>query len=172
MISRIEKEKRIDLALEVFKEVSNKFTNAELLIAGDGNLKEKFKKLNIRNVSFLGWKDDATNLFLESDIYLMTSEFEGYGMTLIEAGASGCPIVTTKVGVAKTDLFIDGVNSYVCPVGDVDCLSKKLLDLVENKDKRDLFSQNMKESIKKNVYINKEEYVQKYVGLLENLYKK
>jgi glycosyltransferase involved in cell wall biosynthesis len=57
----------------------------------------------------------------------LTSEYEGYGMTLIEALAASCPIVTTKVGIAKTDLFKDGVNSFVCPVGDVDCLSKKII---------------------------------------------
>jgi glycosyltransferase involved in cell wall biosynthesis len=175
VVSRLEKEKKVNVALDVFKKVSNKFNNLELLIAGDGSLRDKLEEqaniLGIRDkVNFLGWTDNVSKLFVDSHVYLLTSEFEGYGMTLLQAGSFGTPIVTTKVGVAKTDLFKDGENSYVCPVGDVDCLSDKLLKLLENENTRKTFSQNMKESIEK-ITISREEYVTRYISLLSKLIK-
>ena len=92
-------------------------------------------------------------------------------MTLVEAAASGCPIVTTRVGLAKTDLFKDGVNSFVCSVGDVECLSNKLSDLISNPEKAREFASRMQNDIQK-LSITKEDYVTKYVGLLESLLNK
>ena len=91
-------------------------------------------------------------------------------MTLIETGTAGCPIVTTNVGIAKTDLFKNGENAFVCPVGDVDCLSKSIIDLIKDGQKRKLFGERMQDSIRSTA-ISKEQYVSKYVSLLENLLK-
>ncbi len=177
MVSRLTKEKRIDLGIEVFKKVLSVNNNAKLFIVGSGPEKEKIeaqiKKINIeKNVVFENWEHDVPNLlYQKSQIFLLTSEYEGYGLTLIEAAAAGCPIVTTSVGVAKTDLFENGINSFVCPVGDVGCLSKSIIDLITDEEKRQLFKERMQASIKK-VAIGREEYIQKYVSLLENLVRK
>jgi glycosyltransferase involved in cell wall biosynthesis len=140
----------------------------QLLIAGDGSLRKELERKKIDKVSFLGWRDDVQKLFVESNIFLLTSDFEGYGMTLLQAGLFGSAIVTTKVGLAKTSLFEDGINSYVCEVGDVDCLSKKLEDLITNSEKRKSFSVNMRDSIK-SISITKEDYLKKYIELQESL---
>ncbi len=176
MASRFSKEKRIDIALEVFKKIIDTKKDVQMLIVGDGQEKENIQKkitdLNLwNNTKLLGWEKDMVQVYQEANIFLLTSDFEGYGMTLIEAGASGCPIVTTKVGLAKTDLFKDGLNSYVCPVGDVDCLSEKLLDLITNSDKRKSFAENMRDSIKY-ISVSKEEYISQYMNLLNKIIKK
>lgn len=176
MVSRFEKEKRIDDGLSAFKKLLDKKIDATLSIIGSGSEKERIvseieRQGLANNVRLLEWENDIILSFKKSDIYLLTSEYEGYGMTLIEAGASGCPIVTTKVGLAKTDLFKDGYNSWVCPVGDVECLSSKLQDLIQNSDKRKLFKQRMQDSIKLNS-VSRQEYVVKYTDLLKNLVKK
>lgn len=172
LVSRLEKEKRVDVALSIFKKISLKFPNIRIDIAGDGSMKRKLehlkKELELTNVNFLGWRNDVSKLFSEADIYLLTSEYEGYGMTLIQAGLSGASIVTTRVGLAKTDLFKDGVNSYVCDVGDVDCLSNKLIDLITNEEKRKSFAKNMHDNIK-STSISREDYVKKYIEILKSL---
>lgn len=174
VVSRLEKEKRIDIVLNVFKQVLKKINNVELIIAGDGSLRKdlefQVEKLGLNNVNFLGWYDDVSKLFIESNVYLLTSDFEGYGMTLLQAGSFGCAIVTTRVGLAKTDLFKDGENSYVCEVGAIDEISNKITDLLLDKNKRISFAQNMKESIKK-LDKSREEYVREYISLLEKLIK-
>jgi glycosyltransferase involved in cell wall biosynthesis len=175
MLSRFSKEKRIDLALKVFKKVSEKEKNAEMTIVGSGGEKGKIKRMIMEfglslKIKLLEWESEPLKLYKSHDIFLLTSEYEGYGMTLIEAAASGIPIVTTKVGIAKTDLFKNGENSFVCPVGDINCLADSIITLLNDSEKRKLFSQRMQDSIKKTA-ISKEEYVNRYVGLLEKLIK-
>ncbi len=177
MASRLTKEKNILLAVEVFKRIIKVFPIEGLYIVGSGDqgeiINNEIKKSGLgERVKIVGWESQfvLSSLYKKAKVFLSTSDFEGYGMTLIEAGASGCPIVTTKVGLAKTDLFQDGINSYVCPVGDVECLAEKLTSLLNDENKRKLFSENMKESIQK-VAINKEEYIDRYIGLLEKIKK-
>ncbi|TSD03487.1 MAG: poly(glycerol-phosphate) alpha-glucosyltransferase [Parcubacteria group bacterium Athens0714_16] len=173
MVSRFTKEKRIDIGLKVFKKVLEQKKNISMTIIGFGpeekNLKQKIDELNIGNkVEILEWENDVVSVYKKAGIFLLTSEYEGYGMTLIEAGASGCPIVTTNVGVAKTDLFKSGENSFVCSVGDVNCLSKSIINLIENPDKRKLFKERMRDTIQ-GIAVSKEEYMSRYVNILKNL---
>jgi glycosyltransferase involved in cell wall biosynthesis len=174
MVSRFAKEKRIDTALSVLENVVNKgYKDISLSIVGSGpeksNILKRIDKLGLlNNVKVLEWEKDVLSSYRKAEIFLVTSEYEGYGMTLIEAGASGVPIVTTEVGIAKTDLFKDGVNAYVCPVGDVECLSRGIMDLITNEERRKSFTNNMRDSIK-SISLTNEEYVKKYVSLLETI---
>ncbi len=173
MASRLTSEKRIDIAIDSFKHVLLKFPHAGLVIAGQGTEKSYLvhlaKKLGIsKHVAFIGWQSDLISLYKTADLFLVTSEYEGYGMTLIEAGASGCPIVTTKVGIASSGLFKDGKNSSVCRAVDVGCISKEVLDLISDNSKRELFKHAMQDSIK-TIAISKEDYVKRYVESLNNL---
>ncbi len=176
MVSRFTKEKRIDIGLEAFRRVVDKAEDATMFIVGagpeKGNIEKKIKDLNLEEkVKVLEWEKDVVQVYRRSDLFLLTSDYEGYGMTLIEAGASGLPIVTTNVGLAKTDLFKNGENSFVCPVGDADCLSKALFDLITDEQKRKLFKDRMRDNIKK-VTIPKDQYVREYIALLEKLIQK
>lgn len=171
--SRLTKEKKINIALLAFKKVITQFSYAGLIIAGDGSerieLENLTKKLDLSdNVTFVGWQDDLISYYKTADIFLCTSEYEGYGMTLIEAGACGCPIVTTKVGIANSDLFISGKNCYICAVNDVEGIFKSTIDLMVDNSKRELFKQEMQDSIK-NIMTSEQEYTNRYVSLLEKL---
>lgn len=173
MASRLSPEKRIDVALKSFKGILKNFSQAGLVIAGDGA--EKNHLINIARglglqdkVVFIGWQNDLISYYKTADMFLLTSEYEGYGMTLIEAGASGCPIVTTKVGIANSSVFKNDENSLICSVGDIECITKSINDLASNNWKRELFKRNMQDSIRSSS-ISKEEYITKYVGLLEKL---
>ncbi len=173
MASRLSREKRIDVALRVFRNVLLKFPHAGLVIAGSGEDKNRLENMVIKlelekNVAFIGWHNDLVTLYKTADLFLVTSEYEGYGMTLIEAGAAGCPIVTTKVGVAKTDLFKNGINCIVCSKFDVGCISSAVLEIISDNSKRELFKHRMQDSIKSRA-INQEEYAEKYVNLLKQL---
>ncbi len=173
MASRLTKEKRIDIALQVLKKTLETFPKAGLIIAGEGPEKDNLKRLVNhtgieKNVIFAGWQEDLVSWYKTADIFLLTSEFEGYGMTLIEAGAAGCPIITTDVGLAKTSLFLDAVNSFICGVGDVCHISKHVAQLLTDSAKWQLLRNNMQASIRETM-ISKDEYVRKYISLLEKL---
>ena len=177
MASRLTKEKRIDVALSVFKKVIGQFPKTGLVIAGDGSEKNNLERLASqlgisKNVIFLGWQNDVISCYKTSDVFLCTSDYEGYGMSLVEAQASGCPIVTTKVGVANSSIIISTHNRF-CEIGDTDCLTKNILYILEifsDGSRRELFRHQIQDNIK-NVAISREEYVEKYVGLLDKLTK-
>lgn len=175
MASRLEREKRIDVALRAFKEVVKIFPNTGLVIAGSGSQKKLLEKMVTsmklnHKVVFVGWQNDLVSYYKSSDIFLLTSEYEGYGMTLIEAWASGTPIVTTKVGVAGTPLFVDGENSFVCKVGDYKKIALSLIELLKNQTKRDLFKRQMQDTIKGG-FVSIGQYSDKYVNILQKCLK-
>lgn len=108
MASRLEKEKNIALAIESWKMVTKIFPRAGLIIVGNGSLEHVLKHLIVKNdltksIIFEPWLDKSQlySYYKTSDIFLNTSFYEGYGMTLIEAKASGCKVISTDVGVAR-----------------------------------------------------------------------
>ena len=114
MISRLEPEKNIEMAIRAFKCVvdesqKNHKDNLFLIIIGDGSLRKKLEKLAIdldvsNRVIFTGWVKDQLTLvsYLKgSTISLVTSWYEGYGMVFKEAEAACLKIVSTDVGIAR-----------------------------------------------------------------------
>lgn len=176
MASRLSEEKDFGTALKTLRRVVDVYPHAGLVIAGSGPEKSKIEymarllKLD-KNVAFIGWQEDLVSYYKTCNVFLLTSKHEGYGMTLIEAGASGAMIVTTKVGVAKTALFEDEVNCHICSVGDAVCLANCIIGVIRDNQRRELFTQRLQNSIK-NTLISPNEYFEKYVGALESLLKK
>lgn len=114
MASRLEPEKDIVTALRAWSRVANKHQDWGLVIVGEGSqahaLKDEVKALNIeRSTAFENWTNDMPVYYKSSDLFLLTSLYEGYGMTLVEASLSGTPIVSTDVGIAK-ELSLDKKN--------------------------------------------------------------
>ncbi len=108
MASRLESEKNIDLAIETWSAVVRDFPRAGLLIVGSGSCEDGLKKLVVQNqlqksVIFESWveKKALYSYYKTCDIFLVTSLFEGYGLTLMEAKLSGAKIISTDVGIAR-----------------------------------------------------------------------
>jgi glycosyltransferase involved in cell wall biosynthesis len=108
MASRLEPEKDIQLAIHSFKKVTEKIPKAGLVIVGSGSQRGKLEavaqQLDLgEHVIFEPWADKPTlaSYYKTADLFLVTSLFEGYGLTFVEAQAAGCPIISTDVGVAK-----------------------------------------------------------------------
>ena len=108
MASRLESEKNIELAMHSWPEVLKSMPKAGLVIVGSGSqaskLEARSSKLGMAShIVFEPWADPATlaSYYKTADLFVVTSFCEGYGMTLVEAQAAGCPIVSTDVGVAK-----------------------------------------------------------------------
>lgn len=106
MVSRLTKEKNIPLAIRAFKEALTENENAGLVIVGDGPERDSLEKLvsdlHIKNrVVFIGWQEKTSPWYRVADLYLLTSLYEGFGRTLIEAALYGVPIISTPVGIAQ-----------------------------------------------------------------------
>jgi glycosyltransferase involved in cell wall biosynthesis len=108
MASRLEPEKDIGSAIKAWTEVVKKLPKAGLVIVGEGSVISDLRSLISRcglrdSVMIEPWADRATlaSYYKTADLFLNVSLFEGYGMTLVEAQAAGCRIVSTDVGVAR-----------------------------------------------------------------------
>jgi len=163
MASRLERVKNIELALIAFQKIVKKHPKSGLIIAGDGGgrafLEGLVLKLNLsKNVIFLGWQDDIVSYIKTADVFLNTSNHEGYCLTLIEAAQAKCPIITTDVGVVGE--VLNEKNTLICPVGDVRCVESRLSIAIENKDKisklgEDAFIDVISELPRKETYLKK-----------------
>lgn len=106
MVSRLESEKNIEMAIQAMKIVCAQIPSAGLVIVGSGSKMYSLKKLAYRlkiepSTAFLGWQTDLIPYYEGCDMLLVTSWYEGYGMVLKEAQSAGCKIVSTDVGIAR-----------------------------------------------------------------------
>lgn len=175
MASRLTSEKNIPLALRAFKQVANTYSKIGLVIVGTGPEKFKLEKLtrdlNLgNNVVFEGWQSDLASYYKTAHLFLVTSNFEGYGLTIVEAVAAGCPVISTDVGIAH-DLLQDGI-SLVCPVGDRKCLVDKISQLIEDQGMRMNFAQEAGLRIKKMMITDKKVYLEAYKQSFESVFGK
>lgn len=172
MVSRLEKEKRIEDALRAHKVIVSTYPRTGLVIAGDGSqmvtLKKRVAELGIvDSVRFLGWSDDVPRIIASGDVFLSVSEYEGYGMSMIEAGLLGVPVVTTDVGIAG-DLLVHDKNAFVCPVGDVACIARALTELVTHNDKRHTLALALQRDLKHTIP-SADEYADAFVQGLRDI---
>jgi glycosyltransferase involved in cell wall biosynthesis len=104
MVSRLESEKNISLAISAFVDLNRQ--DIGLFIVGSGREEKKLKnlvhKFNLeKKVRFEGWQNDLGSYYRGADVLLSTSLYEGYGLIFAEAEYCGLPIISTDVGIAK-----------------------------------------------------------------------
>jgi glycosyltransferase involved in cell wall biosynthesis len=105
MLSRLSREKNITLALESFVRLLDWEPGAGLIIVGSGPietvLRQRVADLDLaERVVLVGWSDDLSSYYRGADVFLLTSRYEGFNRTLLEARLFGLPTVSTKVGGA------------------------------------------------------------------------
>lgn len=162
-----ERSKRLLLALKIWKKVSLLYPDWNLDIVGFGRAlpvyESYIKRFNIRGVSFLG-KQAPLEYYRKASIFMMTSAFEGWAMTIVEAMQLGCvPIVMNSFG-SLCDIVDSGKNGINVDNNDVDGFVKALRDLIENRNKREIMADNAIEKSKK---WTKENTCGKYQKLIE-----
>lgn len=120
--------------LKAFAKVCQNTTDTILLIAGDGlinsDLTELTQKLDISSqIKFLGVRRDIPSLMNGVDGYVMSSAWEGMPLVLLEASATGLPLVVTDVG-GNRDVVLDQESGFVVPPHDSQALAQAMLRLM------------------------------------------
>ena len=139
---RLEYVKGVDILLEAWAKVLSKVDKQQvkLLIAGAGNeqskLDEIVKKYGMKDsVSFLGVISDIPNLLSKAHIYTQPSRQEGLSNSVLEAMATGLPIVATKVS-GNEDIICDGDNGFLVEPENSSELADAILQLINNEEQR------------------------------------
>lgn len=133
-VGRLVKVKNISLQLEALADVAKIFPKVKLVIAGGGPEKGKLqklvKKLKLKDkVEFIGWQDNLAPYYENADLFLLTSNNEGWGMAVIEAMSAGCPVILTDVGCAG-EVVKNGENGLVIPVRNKTALVAAICEMV------------------------------------------
>jgi len=135
MAGRLSVEKNMPLAINAMKDVLKEHPKTGLVIVGAGpeekKLKAKARKMK-DNIIFEPWSDNLASYYKTASMFLLTSNYEGFGRTVMEATASSCPIVMTNVGLAG-EIIKDGYSGFVVPVGDKRELKEALLKMIRDK---------------------------------------
>ena len=159
-------EMQIKALTEVIKNLEVRSKKLELWIVGEGEESKKLevrsKKLGLDNfVKFFGWQEDLKKFYRQADAFLLTSDYEGWGLVVIEAASYGLPIIMTDVGCAG-EVIKDGESGIVIPVGDQRELEESMADLIKNNELKKRLGENAQKVV--NNLLSKEETL--------NLYKK
>jgi len=122
--------------LQAMSSVVRHWPDCRLIIAGRGDLesalKNEAKELGIeRNVLFLGYRPDVSELLQAMDVFVLPSLSEGLSLSILEAMAAGTPVVATAVG-GNPEIILDGQTGHLVPPGSGDALAEKILHLLEN----------------------------------------
>ena len=148
-VGRLIPEKGVLKLISIFKDLQKKY-NIELNIAGQGPLLDKIKQDNKDNINIhiLGVlsHDEVMNLLAKTDIFINPSSFpEGLPTTILEAGIMECAVVATPMGGTAEILENENIG-LICGFEENE-IKEKLVELLNDKDKREKLSKNIKKQV-------------------------
>ncbi|WP_316785582.1 N-acetyl-alpha-D-glucosaminyl L-malate synthase BshA [Pedobacter frigiditerrae] len=143
--SNFRKVKRTQDVIYMFQKVLEKIPS-KLLMVGDGperNSNEQLcRELGISDhVRFLGKQDAVEEILSVSDLFIMPSESESFGLAALEAMACKVPVITSNAG-GLPELNIDDFCGYMCDVGDIDDMANKAITILSNEETLKYFKEN------------------------------
>ncbi|AKE23987.1 MULTISPECIES: N-acetyl-alpha-D-glucosaminyl L-malate synthase BshA [Bacillus] len=171
-VSNFRKVKRVQDVISVFRNIAGK-TKAKLLLVGDGPEKstacELIRKYGLEDqVLMLGNQDRVEELYSISDLKLLLSEKESFGLVLLEAMACGVPCIGTNIG-GIPEVIKNNVSGFLVDVGDVTAATARAMSILEDEQLSNRFTKAAIEMLE-NEFSSKKivsQYEQIYADLAE-----
>ena len=140
--SNFRKIKRVQDVVKIFHNVQKEIPS-KLLFVGDGPERATAEQLSRElgicdNVRFVGKQEQMEDILAIADLFLLTSEYESFGLAALEAMAAGVPVISTNAG-GLGEIMIEGKTGYMGNVGDVATMSKHAISILENDEKLQYF---------------------------------
>tara|TARA_B110000037_G_scaffold27254_1_gene32137 strand:+ start:34885 stop:36030 length:1146 start_codon:yes stop_codon:yes gene_type:complete len=155
-VSNFRKVKRIEDVVRVFKKIREKIP-AKLILAGDGperfKIEELCKELKVcKDVEMMGNVQTASGIYCISDLFILPSQTESFGLAALEALASGVPVISSNTG-GLPEVNEHGVSGFLSNVGDVNDMAKNSLKILASNEtlakyKKQAYEHSLKFSLK------------------------
>lgn len=134
-ISNFRKVKRVDDVLKIFKKIKKKVPS-KLLLVGDGperlNLEQLCRELDIcDDVKMIGKIQNVSEVLRHSDLFVLPSETESFGLSALEALASSVPVISTNSG-GLPEVNKNGYSGFLSNVGDINDMAEKGIEILSN----------------------------------------
>lgn len=174
IVARLGSEKNHEMFLEVARRVRERVPAAQFLIVGDGVERERLERLAAElhvsdGVHFLGNRADVPQLLALVDVFLLTSHIEANPVSILEAMATGKPVVATRVGSVGESVH-DGRTGYLVEPGDAARMAERVIALFEDPQfARSLGAEGRRLVVER---WSVDRMVEGYQSLLEELYSK
>ena len=139
-VGRLSEEKRLSVLLDAFARVSRVRPGVRLVIVGDGPARAELQRTAPRGTVFAGEAhgEELARLYACADVFCFPSTTDTFGQVLLEAGASGVPVIAAAAG-GGLELVADGRNGLLVAPDDAGVLAAAVLDLVEDPERRAVF---------------------------------
>ncbi len=137
--------KRVADTIKIFEKIHDKIPS-KLILVGDGPDRSECERLCRQKglddkVKFLGKQDALVEILTSSDIFLIPSQSESFGLAALEAMACGLPVISSSVG-GLPELIRHNETGFIAEIGDIDRMAKYTLELLTNERKYKIFSDN------------------------------
>jgi N-acetyl-alpha-D-glucosaminyl L-malate synthase BshA len=147
-VSNFRKVKRVEDVIHVFQKVREKMP-CKLLMIGDGperpNAEELSRSLEVCNdIRFLGKQEQMDEILSISDLFILTSSYESFGLSALEAMSCGVPVISTNAG-GLGEINVHGFTGYLINVGDVEDMATHAFSILENETVLNQFKNQAKE---------------------------
>jgi N-acetyl-alpha-D-glucosaminyl L-malate synthase BshA len=144
-ISNFRALKRVQDVIKIFDEVKKKI-DSKLILVGDGpdrsDCERLVRELELTDhVRFMGKQDALVELLSISDIFIMPSQSESFGLSALEAMSCGLPVISSSVG-GLPELNLHRETGYIAEIGDVERMAKYATDLLSDPKRYELLSRN------------------------------
>ena len=165
-ISNFRPLKRIIDVIKIFQKI-NLEISSKLIMVGDGPEKKKAKdylrKNNLKNrFIFLGKTNEVDEILCSSDLFLLPSEKESFGLAALEAMALKVPVISTNIG-GLSELNINGNSGYTSDIGDIDSMASNAIKILSDK--------SLKKKYRFQAFENAKKYdIKKIIPLYESVY--
>lgn len=142
-VGELSKRKNQTQAIYMMRDLVKESPQVKLLLVGEGQYQSEYietiKELNLTdNVFLLGYRTDIPELMSLSDICISTSRQEGLPVNIMEAMATGLPLVVTDCR-GNRDLIHNGINGYIVKIDDHKTMVSRVSKLIQNEELRDIF---------------------------------
>jgi glycosyltransferase involved in cell wall biosynthesis len=137
-VGRLTEEKNFSLLIRAFANVRNKY-NVRLLILGEGKLREQLtalaSKLGVeKDFCMPGFVENPYAYMSRASLFVMSSDYEGFGNVLVEAMACGTPIISTNCPGGPAEILENGLWGELVPVGDLKTLTSSIINTFNKKN--------------------------------------
>lgn len=144
--------KRVQDIVKIFYEVQKKLP-CKLLFVGDGPdrqpAEELARSLGIcDDIRFVGKQEQMEDILAIADLFLLTSEYESFGLAALEAMAAGVPVISTNAG-GLSEININGETGFMADVGDILTMSRQAVNILSDDDTLRAFRKRAAEHAKK-----------------------
>lgn len=169
-VGRLSQQKNFSALLNAWSLICNDCSEWKLIIVGKGELENSLRKqaenLKLCNIIFAGHSNDIAKYYRQASCFVLSSEYEGFPMVILEAQSFGLPVISFDCKTGPKDLIQNNKTGFLVEDGNIEALAKKMLEFTQNEKKAVQMSKEAQRDVQK---YNLESITSKWCTLIESV---